>query len=59
MVTSFRDFRIEWKLVSSQTEAENVISEYESETPIKGSKKKYHLTKVVSPDGEKRSYSTT
>ncbi len=57
MVTSFDGFKISWKLVSANIEADCVTSEYECELPSKYSDRKYHMTKVVSPQRESISFS--
>lgn len=55
MVASLKNSYIDWKLVSNHVDADCVISEFES--PIKNSTRKYHLSVVVTPEGERRSYS--
>lgn len=58
MVASLENFRIEWKLVSTKTEADCVTSEYECPLPRKYSdSRKYHMTKVVTPQKESISFS--
>ena len=52
MVTSLENFKIKWKLVSSKTEVDCVTSEYECKLPSECSARKYHMTKVVSPQKE-------
>lgn len=49
MVTSYSSTGIRWKLISTITGCDSVTYEYEA--PIPNSFKKYHLSKVVAPDG--------
>lgn len=49
MVTSYSSTGIRWKLISTITGCDSVTYEYEA--PIPNSFKKYHLSKVVTPDG--------
>jgi len=56
VVTSFDNFNIRWKQVSSKIEADCVTYEYECKLPSKCSSRKYHMTKVVSPQKESISY---
>lgn len=46
---------ISWKLVSRDEVSDGVISEYES--PIQNSNQKYHLSVLVTPQGEHHRYS--
>jgi len=55
MVTSYASKHINWTLVSSCKEADRLSYEYEA--PISDSDRKYHLSVVVSPDGEYQFYS--
>jgi hypothetical protein len=55
MGTSFSNAVIQWTLTSTVTGCDSVTYEYEC--PIPNSDKKYHLSKVVSPDGARLSYS--
>lgn len=58
MVTSFENFKIQWKLVSTKSEAYCVTSEYECELPSECSdSRKFHMTRVVSPQRESISLS--
>lgn len=52
MVTSFDNFRLIWKFVSSKTEEDCVTSEYECKLPSEYSDRKYHMFKMVSPQKE-------
>lgn len=56
MVTSFDNFKLNWKQVSSKKEADCVTYEYECKLPGECSSRKYHMTKVVSPHRESISY---
>lgn len=56
MVTSFDNFKLNWKQVSSRHEADCVTYEYECALPRECSSRKYHMTKVVSPQRESISY---
>ncbi len=56
MVTSLDDFKMKWKLVSSKTEVDCVTNEYECALPKQFHPRKYHMTKVVSPQKESISY---
>lgn len=49
MGTSFSSTGIRWNLVSTITGCDDVTYEYEC--PVPNSNKKYHLSKVVTPDG--------
>ena len=49
MATSFENFKIQWELVSIESEADCVTYEYECATPKQFHPRKYHMTKVVSP----------
>lgn len=51
MSTSFQNFKIQWKLVSTVSEADCVTYEYECELPGKCSDRKYHMKKMVVPHG--------
>lgn len=55
MVTPFQNAGIQWRLISTVSSCDSVTYEYEA--PISNSFKKYHLSRVVSPDGESRTYS--
>lgn len=55
MAISFPKAGIHWKLISTISGRDSVTYEYEA--PISDSIKKYHLSKVVTPDGEYRTYS--
>lgn len=55
MVTSYVSKHINWTLVSSCKESDRLSYEYEA--PISDSDRKYHLSVVVSPDGEYQFYS--
>ena len=57
MVTSFDNFNLRWKHVSSTIEANCVTYEYECDLPNQFQPRKYHMTKVVSPQSESISYS--
>ena len=57
MVASLDNFKLKWKLVSSNAEADCVTSEYECKLPGKCSNRKYHMTKVVTPQKESISFS--
>ena len=59
MVTSFNNFKIQWKLVSTKQEVDFDTYEYEYDLPNQFQYRKYHMTKVVSPEGEHRSYSVS
>ena len=59
MVTSFDSFEIQRKLVSSKYEVNCDTFEYECKLPGEFSNRKYHLSKVVTPEGEHRSYSVS
>lgn len=53
MVTSFDNFNIRWKQISSKIEVDCVTSEFECSLPKNYSdSRKYHMTKVVSPQKE-------
>ena len=57
MVASLNKGNIAWKLVSS-----NIVTgceSYEYEAATSNSKKIYHMSVVVSPEGEHRSYSVS
>ncbi len=57
VVTSFDNFNIRWKQISSKIEADCVTSEFECSLPKNYSdSRKYHMTKVVSPQKESISY---
>lgn len=56
MVTSLDNFKLNWKQVSSKQEADCVTSEYECALPKQFQPRKYHMTKVVSPQKESISY---
>lgn len=58
VVASLESFKICWKLVSSKTEADCVTFEYECRLPSEYSdSRKYHMTKVVTPQKESISFS--
>ncbi len=58
MAASLENFKLQWKLVSSKTEADCVTSEYECSLPKNYSdSRKYHMTKVVTPQKESISFS--
>ncbi len=57
MVASLESLKLRWKLVSSSTEADCVTSEYECKLPGIYSERKYHMTKVVTPQKESISFS--
>ena len=58
MDTSFSHNRIQWKLISTISVGDCVTYEYECDPESYYSdSRKYHLTKVVSPDGEHHTYS--
>lgn len=58
MVASLENFKLRWKLVFSNAEADCVTSEYECRLPRKYSdSRKYHMTKVVTPQKESISFS--
>lgn len=57
MVASLDNFKLQWKLVSYNAEADCVTSEYECKLPGKCSNRKYHMTKVVTPQKESISFS--
>ena len=57
MVASFDSFNLIWKLVSAKIETNCVTSEYECKLPGNFPNRKYHMTKVVSPQRESISYS--
>lgn len=58
MVTSLDNFKLQWKHVSSKAEADCVTSEYECSLPKNNSdSRKYHMTKVVTPQKESISFS--
>jgi hypothetical protein len=57
VATSFDNFKLSWKQVSSKKEADCVISEFECALPnVCSDSRKYHMTKVVSPLKESISY---
>lgn len=57
MVTSLDNFKLNLKQVSSKQEADCVTSEYECKLPgVYSDSRKYHMTKVVSPQRESISY---
>ena len=55
MVASYDSKYINWTLVSSCMGPDSLSYEYEA--PISDSDRKYHLSVVVSPNGEYQSYS--
>ncbi len=58
MVASLESFKLRWKLVSFKDEADCVTSEYECSLPKNYSdSRKYHMTKVVTPQKESISFS--
>lgn len=57
MVASLDNFKLQWKLVSYNAEADCVTSEYECKLPGKCSNRKYRMTKVVTPQNESISFS--
>lgn len=58
MAASFADFKVQWELVSIETEADRVTYKYESALPKQFHPRKCHMTKVVSPQGVFISVST-
>lgn len=54
MTASFVSSYINWKLVSHMADADREFYEYEC--PIQNSNRKYHLSVVVDPMGERHSY---
>ena len=57
MVTSLSKGNIDWKLVSTNVGID--CESYEYEAAIFNSKKKYHMSVLVTPKGEHRSYSVS
>lgn len=55
MATSFELNTIHWKLISNEVHLDTMIREYEAS--ILNSQCKYHLSVVVLPEGESRTYS--
>lgn len=49
MDASLQNFRIQWELVSKNSEADFTTYEYECKLPGKYSDRKYYMKKVVAP----------
>lgn len=49
MSASFQNFKIQWKLISTVSEANRITYEYECKLPGKCSDRKYHMQKVIAP----------